>query len=84
MIVFGHLNVLTNMSIVERYGIRQTPTFKIFCSGKPVFEMVGAIYPTMLKKMLDVVQDHGKECTSSSTAIDFENLIKDTGMEKRV
>ena len=68
-ILFGHLNVLTNMSIIERYGIRQTPTFKIFCSGKPVFEMVGAIYPTMLKKMLDVVQDHGKECTSSSTAV---------------
>ena len=83
-ILFGHLNVLTNMSIIERYGIRQTPTFKIFCSGKPVFEMVGAIYPTMLKKMLDVVQDHGKECTSSSMAIDFENLITDSGMEKRI
>jgi arsenate reductase len=74
-ILFGHLNVLTNMSLIERYGIRQTPTFKIFCGGKPVFEMVGAIYPAMLKKMLDVVRDQGKECVSGATPIDFEKLV---------
>ncbi len=74
-ILFGHLNVLTNMPIVERYGIRQTPTFNIFCGGKPVFEIVGAIYPAMLKKMLEVVRIHGKECTSGATAIDFGELV---------
>jgi arsenate reductase len=73
-ILFGHLNVLTNISIVERYGIRQTPTFKIFCGRKPVLEIVGAIYPAMLKKMLEVVRQHREECTSGSTAIDFEKL----------
>ena len=53
-ILFGHINVLANMALIERYGIRETLTFKIFCGGKPVFEMVGAIYPAMLKKMLEV------------------------------
>ena len=77
-ILFGHLNVLTNASIIERYGIRQTPTFKFFCGGKPVIEMVGAIYPAMLKKMLEAVRDHRNECTSNSTAIEFEKLVTGT------
>jgi thioredoxin-like negative regulator of GroEL len=52
--------------------VRSTPTFKFFCEGKPVQEMVGAVYPALLKKMIDEVLLHGKECIKNSTAIDYE------------
>lgn len=71
-IVFVKINILTNPWVAERYGVRSTPTFKFFCNGKAVQEMVGAIYPTVLKKMIEEVLVHGKECAKNSTAIDYE------------
>ena len=46
----ARLNIMTNLWTAERYGIRSTPSFKFFCDGKPVREMVGAVYPALLKK----------------------------------
>jgi thiol-disulfide isomerase/thioredoxin len=71
-VIFARLNIMTNQWTAERYGVRSTPTFKFFCDGKPVREMVGAIYPTLLKKMVDEVLIHGKECAKNSTAINYE------------
>ena len=71
-VVFIRLNIVTSPWTVERYGVRSTPTFKFFCDGKPVQEMVGAVYPALLKKMVDEVLVHGKECAENSTAIDYE------------
>jgi putative NADPH-quinone reductase len=34
--------------------------------------MVGAVYPALLKKMVDEVLVHGRECAKNSTAIDYE------------
>jgi putative NADPH-quinone reductase len=34
--------------------------------------MVGAVYPALLKKMIDEVLVHGRECAKNSTAIDYE------------
>lgn len=69
---FARLNIMTSPWTAERYGIRSTPTFKFFCSGKPVQEMVGAVYPALLKKMVDDVLVHGSECARNSTEIDYE------------
>jgi thioredoxin-like negative regulator of GroEL len=69
---FARLNILTSPWTAERYGIRSTPTFKFFCYGRPVREMVGAVYPALLKKMVDEVLVHGSECAKNSTAIDYE------------
>lgn len=69
---FARLNVLSSQWTAERYGVRSTPTFKFFCSGKPIQEIVGAVYPALLKKMVDEVLIHGKECTENSTLIDYE------------
>jgi thioredoxin 1 len=69
---FVRLNIMTSPWTAERYGIRSTPTFKFFCEGKPVQEMVGAVYPALLKKMVDDVLVHGKECIKKSTAIDYD------------
>ncbi|MEN6443910.1 MAG: thioredoxin family protein [Methanoregula sp.] len=71
-ILFVRLNITTNLWTAERYGVRSTPTFKFFCGGKPVQELVGGVYPALLKKMIDDVILHGKECALNSTAIDYE------------
>jgi len=70
--LFARTNILTNQWTAERYGVRSTPTFKFFCEGKPVQEIVGGVYPALLKKMIEEVLLHGKECIKSSTAIDYE------------
>ena len=71
-VIFVRLNVLTSPWTAERYGVKSTPTFKFFCNGKPVQEMVGAIYPAILKKMIDEVLIHGTECAKNSTQIDYD------------
>jgi thioredoxin 1 len=71
-VYFVKINILTNQWTAERYGVRSTPTFKFFCNGKAVQEMVGAVYPALLKKMVEEVLIHGKECAENSTVIDYE------------
>lgn len=71
-VIFVRINIMTNLWTAERYGVRSTPTFKFFCDGKPVQELVGAIYPALLKKMIDEMLVHGKECAKNSTDIDYE------------
>jgi len=71
-VLFARLNILTSTWTPERYGVRSTPTFKFFCDGKPVQEIVGAVYPAILKRIIDDVLVHGKECAKNSTAIDYE------------
>ncbi|MFA4876290.1 MAG: thioredoxin family protein [Methanoregula sp.] len=71
-VLFVRLNILSSQWTAERYGIRSTPTFKFYCDGRPVREMVGAVYPALLKKEIDEVLIHGKECRKNSTLIDYE------------
>ena len=71
-IQFARLDITTSSWTAERYGIQSTPTFKFFCDGKPVQEMVGAVYPALLKRMVDEVLVNGRECAKNSTAIDYE------------
>jgi thioredoxin 1 len=71
-VVFARLNIMSSMWTAERYGIRGTPTFKFFCRGKPVFEIVGAVFPAILKKMVEEVLVHGKECAGRVTEINYD------------
>jgi thioredoxin-like negative regulator of GroEL len=71
-VIFVRMNIVSNQWTAERYGVRSTPTFKFFCNGKPVQEMVGAIYPALLKKMIDEVLIHGKECAKNSTPVNYD------------
>ena len=71
-VVFARLNIMTNLWTAERYGVRSTPTFKFFCDGKPIREMVGAVYPALLKKIVDEVLMYGKECARNSTTINYD------------
>jgi thioredoxin 1 len=72
IVVFARLNIESSLWTAERYGIRATPTFKFFCQGRPVREIVGAAYPALLKKMIDESLLHGQECARSSTLIDYD------------
>jgi thiol-disulfide isomerase/thioredoxin len=67
--VFARLNVATNPWTAERYGVQGTPTFKFFCHGKPVWEQVGQIYPSILKNAIRDMVQHGEECIRKSTPV---------------
>ncbi len=71
-VLFARVDVSVNLFTGERYGVKGTPTFKFFCQGRPVTELVGAVYPAILKRTVDEVLVHGKECISKSTEIDYE------------
>lgn len=69
-VVFAKINILENPSVVGKYGIMGTPTFKFFCDGYPVQELVGAIYPTLLEKYIEDVRQQIPECIKNTTWID--------------
>jgi thioredoxin-like negative regulator of GroEL len=71
-VLFARIDVSVNLFTGERYGVKGTPTFKFFCQGRPVTELVGAVYPAILKRTVEEVLVHGKECISTSTEIDYE------------
>jgi len=68
---FVRINVMENSFTPERYGVMATPTFKLFCGGRPVLEMVGAAGPSLLKKMVEDGLSSGTECWRRSTPIDY-------------
>ena len=71
-VIFVKINVQNNPWTAGRYGVRSTPSFTFFCNGKPVQNLVGAVYPAILKRAVDEVLVHGSECAKNSTAIDYE------------
>ncbi|MDD3248544.1 MAG: thioredoxin family protein [Methanosarcina sp.] len=68
-VVFARLNVATNPWTAERYGVQGTPTFKFFCHGKPVWEQVGQIYPSILKNAIRDMAQYGEECIRKTTPV---------------
>jgi thioredoxin 1 len=66
------LNILRFGWLAERYGVMATPTFIGFCGGKPVQTRVGAVFPAMLKKMVEEMVQGGEECRLHSTELNYE------------
>jgi len=50
---FVRINTLESSFIPDRYGVMATPTFKLFCGGRPIQEMVGTVQPFLLKRMVE-------------------------------
>ena len=67
--VFARTNIVINPWTSERYGIQSTPTFKAFCHGKPVWEQVGEIYPSLLKTAIENIIQYGEDCITKSTPV---------------
>ncbi len=70
-IPFARIDVNNNPYSVNRYGVMATPTFKFFCGGRPVQEIVGEIYPSLLKKITEDALQYGSARASKSTPIDY-------------
>ena len=70
--VFAKLNVMGSSTIAGRYGVMSTPTFKFFCNGLPVQELVGSTYPPVLRKAIADVLERGSECAEKSTKISYD------------
>jgi thioredoxin-like negative regulator of GroEL len=71
-VAFARLDISASQWTAERYGVRSTPTFKFFCNGRPVSELVGAVYPALLRRMVDEGVRNGKDCLEHSTSIDYD------------
>jgi thioredoxin 1 len=71
-VTFARIDISSNLWTAERFGVRGTPTFKFFCSGRPVSDMVGAVYPTRLKRMIEEGLQNGEECVKNSTVINYD------------
>ncbi len=71
-VLFARLDIVAGQWTAERYGVMSTPTFKFFCSGRPVLELVGAVYPALLKRMVEDGLQNGKDCVAKSTAISYD------------
>jgi len=69
-IVFGKINIVDSQMTARRYGVMGTPTFKFFCFGHPVAELVGAVYPSLLKKTIEDHLKSSRECVENTTWVD--------------
>jgi thioredoxin 1 len=72
VVVFARIDIAANPWTAERYAVRSTPTFRFFCTGKPVTELIGAVYPALLRRMVDEGITSGKECAENRTVINYD------------
>ncbi len=68
---FVRINIMENSFTPERYGVMATPTFKFFCGGRPISDLVGAAHPSLLKRMAEEGFSRGEECARRSTPVDY-------------
>lgn len=71
-VTFARIDIVRNPWTAERYAVRSTPTFGFFCGGKPVQQLVGSVYPAILKRSVEEALLHGKECAEKSTEINYD------------
>ncbi|KYK33991.1 MAG: thioredoxin [Thermoplasmatales archaeon SG8-52-3] len=69
-ILFAEVDISISQTIASRYGVMGTPTFKFFCKGKPINELVGAIYPAIIKKTIEITLEHGSQCAENTSWVD--------------
>jgi thiol-disulfide isomerase/thioredoxin len=69
-VLFIRVNVVNSPTIASRYGIMGTPSFKYFCKGYPLYELSGAVYPSLLKKTVEDGLQHGDKCVEKTSWID--------------
>lgn len=71
---FAKLNVIEsqeNRELAVRYGVMGTPTFKFYCGGRPVQDVVGALPKDHLQQAIEFAIKKHKDCTKKSTPIDL-------------
>lgn len=66
------VNAMQEQALAMSFGVMGTPSFLMLCRGKPIASMVGAVYPTLLERMVQEAIDHGSECASKQTKVIYE------------
>ena len=69
---FAKLNVIEsqeNQELAVRYGVMGTPTFKFFCGGRPVQDVVGALPKDHLQQAIEFAIKKHKDCAEKSTPL---------------
>ena len=69
---FVVINAEHNQRTAQRYGVLGVPTFKFFCAGQPIGELVGAVNETMLRNTIKDIIRHKTECVSKTTPLTYE------------
>lgn len=69
---FTQVDVVTNTQLSQEMGVMGTPTFKFFCAGRAIGEIVGAVNATLLRNTIKDMVRHKNECISKSTPINYE------------
>ena len=70
--IFTRVNAQNNAGLASQYGILGVPTFKFFCKGQPIGEIVGAINATILRNTIKDLIRHKNECASKTTKLSWE------------
>jgi thioredoxin 1 len=66
-VIFASVDITKTPGIAAKYGVMGTPTFKFFCKGRPIREVVGAMYPALLKKTVEDSLEYGSDCAKNTT-----------------
>ena len=69
---FARLNVIEsqqNQELAAKYGVMGTPTFKFFCGGRPVQDVVGALPKDYLQQAIEFAIKKHRECAEKSSSI---------------
>ena len=68
-LTFAKINVDKAQEIAAKYGVQGLPTLKMFCSGRPIAEIVGYLPKDSLKTQLDRMLSMHKECLDQSSVL---------------
>ena len=72
---FGESVKFTKMNLLEskenrvlaiRNGVRSTPTFIVYCKGRPIGQIIGYREPEEFTKELKMIIDHTDSCLKST------------------
>jgi len=69
---FTRVNAQTNPALAASHGIMGVPTFKFFCQGRSIGELVGALPATILRNTIKDLVKRRSECISKSTPVSYE------------
>jgi thioredoxin 1 len=67
--IFTRINAAEYSQLAQRFGVRGTPTFKFFCRGRPIGDLVGEMNITLLRNSIKDFIRHRLECVSKSTPL---------------
>ncbi len=63
------VNAHADRGLTIMFGIDSVPTFKLFSRGEPVSVLIGEVYPSILKKMINDSIRYRRSCIERLTKI---------------